>query len=61
MMKDIENRTDIEVLVNAFYQKVQQDPLIGYIFTDVAKVNWKHHLPKMYEFLGNDFIWSKRL
>ncbi len=50
MKKDIHSREDIELLVNSFYQKVQQDSLIGYIFTEVAKVNWEHHLPKMYDF-----------
>jgi len=49
-MKDITDRKDIELLVDSFYQKVQADPLIGYIFTDVAKVKWEHHLPKMYDF-----------
>jgi hemoglobin len=29
---------------------VRQDEVIGHIFTDVAKVNWEHHLPKMYDF-----------
>ena len=49
-MKDILTRTDIELLVNSFYKKVERDDLIGYIFTDLAKVNWEHHLPKMYDF-----------
>lgn len=49
-MKDLRSREDIELLVDSFYQKVQRDELIGYIFTDVAKVNWDHHLPKMYDF-----------
>ena len=50
MKRDITERKDIELLVNSFYRKVEQDQLIGHIFTDVAKVNWDHHLPKMYEF-----------
>lgn len=49
-MKAIENKTDIELLVNSFYQKVQQDPEIGYFFNKVANVNWEKHLPKMYQF-----------
>ena len=48
-MKPLENRTDIEFLVNAFYQKVQKSD-IGFFFDDVAKINWQHHLPKMYDF-----------
>ncbi len=50
MKKDIENRTDLVVLVDTFYQKVQQNTHIGPIFNDVAKVDWAHHLPKMYDF-----------
>ena len=49
-MKEIENREDIEMLVNTFYEKVRKDSVIGYIFNDVAKVDWDHHLPVMYDF-----------
>ena len=49
-MKDITERADIEVLVNSFYDKVKADTTIGYIFTEVAAVNWIVHLPKMYQF-----------
>ena len=57
-MKKLETREDIEVLVNRFYDKVGQDETIGFFFTDIAKVDWSHHLPKMYAFwetllLGN--------
>ena len=52
-MKDISNRGDIEVLVNSFYDKVLVDATIGYLFTDIAAVDWILHLPKMYRFLGN--------
>ena len=50
MLKDLENITDIEVLVQAFYTKVQKDDTIGYIFNDVANVNWDKHFPIMYSF-----------
>ena len=49
-MQDIQNIHDIRILIDAFYDKVRQDDLIGYIFNDVAQVNWSHHLPKMYAF-----------
>lgn len=52
-MNDIESRADIETLINAFYTKVRQNPVIGYIFNDIAKVNWEAHLPKMYSFWGS--------
>lgn len=49
-MKKLETREDIELLVNQFYNKVQSDETIGFFFNDVAKVDWSHHLPKMYAF-----------
>ena len=49
-MKKLESRNDIEFLVNAFYDKVSKDEKIGFFFNDVAKVDWSHHLPKMYSF-----------
>lgn len=49
-MKKLETREDIELLVNAFYTKVQKDDVIGFFFNDVAKTDWSHHLPKMYQF-----------
>jgi hemoglobin len=53
MKKDITDRKDIELLVDAFYEKIKTDDVIGYLFTDVAKVNWQLHLPKMYDFWEN--------
>lgn len=58
-LKPLENRSDIELLVNEFYSKVRQDTLIGPIFNDVAKVDWEEHLPKITNFwsdlmLGED-------
>lgn len=50
MKKDITNKPDIELLVNTFYDKVKTNKIIGHIFNDVAKVDWEHHLPKMYSF-----------
>jgi len=50
MKHDIENRQHVEQLINSFYDKVKQDDVIGFIFNDVAKVNWEKHLPVMYDF-----------
>lgn len=49
-MKDIENRNDIILLVDSFYDKVKKDIVIGPFFNDIAKVNWNEHLPKLYDF-----------
>jgi hemoglobin len=50
MKKDIENRDDVELLVNTFYDKIKTNAILGHIFNDVAKINWEEHLPKMYSF-----------
>ncbi|WP_028121662.1 group III truncated hemoglobin [Epilithonimonas tenax] len=57
-MKDITTREDIEILVQKFYQKLTKDDVIGFFFTDIAKIELHKHLPKMYDFwesilLGN--------
>ncbi|KHD87713.1 MAG: SEC-independent protein translocase TATC [Bdellovibrio sp. ArHS] len=57
--RPIENRDDIQLLVDEFYAKVRQDPYIGPVFTEIAQVDWDEHLPKLYDFwadllLGDD-------
>lgn len=58
-MTDINNRKDIELLVNTFYGKVKFNPVLGYIFEDVAKINWETHLPKMYSFWASILLNEK--
>jgi len=50
MKPDIENSEDIKKLIDTFYEKVRNDDVIGYIFNDIAQVDWPLHLPKMYAF-----------
>lgn len=50
MKKDLYNREDVELLVDTFYEKVKANATIGYIFNDIAKVDWENHLPLMYSF-----------
>lgn len=50
MKKDIESKADIPLLINTFYGKVRNNGVIGHIFNDVAKLDWEHHLPVMYDF-----------
>ncbi len=47
---DIAGREQIEQLVNAFYQRVRSDEVLGFIFERVTQTNWETHLPKMYAF-----------
>jgi len=49
-LKDIASEQDIKTLVDSFYQKVNQDEVLGPVFNDFAKVDWDHHLPTMYKF-----------
>lgn len=50
MKKEIENRQDIELLVNKFYDKVNADAKISKFFNEIVQVDWNFHLPKMYNF-----------
>ena len=50
MKKDLENKADIEILVNSFYDKVKQDDKIGFIFNQTIGSDWSRHLPVMYDF-----------
>ena len=50
ILPDLAGRADIERLVNTFYDRVRSDELLGFIFDDVAKIDWAVHLPKMYAF-----------
>lgn len=54
-MHDIRNEEDITTLVHAFYAKIEDDDRLGYIFNEVADVDWDEHLPRMVDF------WSKML
>lgn len=58
MKKDIRNRNDIILFVDRFYDRVRKDPVIGYIFNDIARVNWEKHLPVMYNFWDNAIFFS---
>lgn len=50
MPKDIESRGDIDALMIRFYGRAMSDPLIGPLFTDVAKLDLDHHLPVIGDF-----------
>jgi hemoglobin len=47
---DIETREDCERLVRAFYARAMADPVIGFIFTDVAKLDLEAHVPVITSF-----------
>jgi hemoglobin len=47
---DIETRADCERLVRTFYGRALQDPVIGFIFVDVAKLDLEAHVPRITSF-----------
>ena len=49
-MRDITNREDIEMLVGRLYERMMDDPIIGYIFTYYAKIDLEKHLPVISDF-----------
>jgi hemoglobin len=54
--RDIENKDDIKLFVNSFYEKVKADPLLGPAF---SHVDWVNHLPKMYNFWSSLLLGDK--
>lgn len=47
---DIQSESDVRVLVDSFYKQVLADPIIGFIFTDIASIVLEKHMPVMYSF-----------
>ena len=47
---DIESRADCERLVRAFYGRALEDPIIGFLFVDVAKLDLEAHVPVITSF-----------
>jgi hemoglobin len=58
MLKDINSRDDIKILVDAFYEKIKKDQTIGLIFTEKLEIDWEKHLPIMYNFWDNILFYS---
>ena len=52
-MRDIQTKEDLSFLMGAFYSKMLIDEEIGYIFTDIAKLNLEAHLPSLTNFWEN--------
>lgn len=50
VLHDIESEADIARLVGQFYDRVRRDAELGPIFTDVAQVDWSHHIPRLVGF-----------
>jgi hemoglobin len=48
--RDIETRADCERLVRTFYGRALEDPIIGFLFTDVARLDLEAHVPRITSF-----------
>jgi hemoglobin len=58
-LRDIETHEDCERLVRAFYGRTLTDPMIGYIFTDIAKLDLEAHVPVIASFWETVLLGSK--
>ena len=58
MKTDISSSAHVQWLVDRFYEKIKDDKLVGFIFTDVMKVNFEKHLPVMYGFWNNALFYT---
>lgn len=51
MKTDIENKNDIEIFVNGFYDKVRHDEMLEPVFASkIPDEAWPAHLQRMYAF-----------
>jgi hemoglobin len=48
--RDIETREDCERLVRDFYARAFADPIIGFLFTEVAHLDLEAHVPRITSF-----------
>ena len=56
---DIQTRADVERLVRAFYAKAMSDPVIGWLFTDVARLDLEAHVPQIASFWETVLLGAK--
>lgn len=54
-LHDITSKTDIELMINTFYEKVKEDALLSVYF---EHTNWKKHIPVMIIFWENILLFS---
>lgn len=50
MKKDITSRSDIELVMRAFYDRALSNPKIGPFFTKIANIDVDEHLPHIIDF-----------
>ena len=60
LLPDLFTEADVIRLVDAFYARVNDDPLLRPVFNEVAQVNWATHLPTMYDFWSSVLLGTSR-
>lgn len=58
LLPDVTTEEDVKTLVDAFYELVVDDTMLGPIFTEIAGVDWDKHLPTMYRFWSSMLLGS---
>jgi hemoglobin len=58
-LQDIETREDCETLVRAFYGRAFEDPILGFIFRDVAQLDLESHVPRITSFWETILLGAK--
>lgn len=56
---DIKTEEDVKLMVDSFYDKVNEDAILGPVFNDFSKVNWDTHLPIMYRFWNTLLLYTQ--
>ncbi|NRB37699.1 MAG: group III truncated hemoglobin [Pseudomonadales bacterium] len=49
-LPDIIRSEDLETLISEFYKKAMSDSIIGFFFTEIAKLDLAEHIPKIVSF-----------
>ena len=57
--RDLETEEDVKDVVVRFYDQMLKDPIVGYIFTDVARIELEEHLPIIVNF-WSDILFSQK-
>lgn len=56
---DIVTEADVRLVITAFYDKVLDDDIIGFIFTDIAKIDLQAHLTVICRY-WNDIVFGSK-
>lgn len=60
-LRDIENREDVFLLVNTFYEKIKKDAFIGPIFLEIIPNDqWESHIEKLTDFWETNLFFVRK-